>query len=138
MEQGISPIVTAGLVMQLLAGAKFIEVGDTTKDWALFNGDQKMFGLRKVHQGNYFQFLHYHLEVFLQGSVLFQHLNIDLYRYLLLLGTVPFQHQRPRRNIELYRCGVYSWLTAVLAPEDIGLYPYQHLFLGHVIDRYPH
>ena len=38
---GISPIVTSGLIMQLLAGAKIIEVGDTPKDRALFNGAQK-------------------------------------------------------------------------------------------------
>ena len=32
MELGISPIVTSGLIMQLLAGAKIIEVGDTPKE----------------------------------------------------------------------------------------------------------
>uniref|UniRef100_UPI003F77842D Protein transport protein Sec61 subunit alpha n=1 Tax=Ovis aries TaxID=9940 RepID=UPI003F77842D len=37
MELGISPIVTSGLIMQLLAGAK--------KDRALFNGAQKLFGM---------------------------------------------------------------------------------------------
>uniref|UniRef100_A0A183FYS6 Plug_translocon domain-containing protein n=1 Tax=Heligmosomoides polygyrus TaxID=6339 RepID=A0A183FYS6_HELPZ len=42
MELGISPIVTSGLIMQLLAGAKIIEVGDTPKDRALFNGAQKL------------------------------------------------------------------------------------------------
>lgn len=41
MELGISPIVTSGLIMQLLSGAKIIEVGDTPKDRALFNGAQK-------------------------------------------------------------------------------------------------
>lgn len=41
MELGISPIVTSGLIMQLLAGAKIIEVGDSPKDRALFNGAQK-------------------------------------------------------------------------------------------------
>ena len=41
MELGISPIVTSGMIMQLLAGAKIIEVGDTPKDRALFNGAQK-------------------------------------------------------------------------------------------------
>lgn len=41
MELGISPIVTSGLIMQLLHGAKIIEVGDTPKDRALFNGAQK-------------------------------------------------------------------------------------------------
>ena len=41
MELVISPIVTSGLIMQLLAGAKIIEVGDTPKDRALFNGAQK-------------------------------------------------------------------------------------------------
>ena len=49
---GISPIVTSGLIMQLLAGAKIIEVGDTPKDRALFNGAQKcklMFPLILVH-----------------------------------------------------------------------------------------
>ena len=45
MELGISPIVTSGLIMQLLAGAKLIEGGDTPKDRALFNGAQKLFGM---------------------------------------------------------------------------------------------
>lgn len=45
MELGISPIVTSGLIMQLLAGVKIIEVGDTPKDRALFNGAQKLFGM---------------------------------------------------------------------------------------------
>lgn len=44
MELGISPIVTSGLIMQLLGGAKIIEVGDTPKDRALFNGAQKCKG----------------------------------------------------------------------------------------------
>ena len=42
MELGISPIVTSGLVMQLLAGSKIIEVDQSSKeDKALFNGAQK-------------------------------------------------------------------------------------------------
>lgn len=41
MELGISPIVTSGLIMQLFAGVKIIEVGDTPHDRALFNGAQK-------------------------------------------------------------------------------------------------
>ncbi|KAI1710871.1 glycogen synthase domain-containing protein [Ditylenchus destructor] len=45
MELGISPIVTSGLIMQLLGGAKIIEVGDSPKERALFNGDQKLFGM---------------------------------------------------------------------------------------------
>ncbi|CAH3115515.1 unnamed protein product [Porites lobata] len=45
MELGISPIVTSGLIMQLLAGSKIIEVGDSPKDRALFNGSQKLFGM---------------------------------------------------------------------------------------------
>uniref|UniRef100_F6ZM86 Translocon Sec61/SecY plug domain-containing protein n=1 Tax=Ciona intestinalis TaxID=7719 RepID=F6ZM86_CIOIN len=45
MELGISPIITSGLIMQLLAGAKLIEVGDSPKDRALFNGAQKLFGM---------------------------------------------------------------------------------------------
>lgn len=45
MELGISPIVTSSLIMQLLAGAKIIEVGDSPKDRALFNGAQKLFGM---------------------------------------------------------------------------------------------
>merc|ERR1711939_848587 len=45
MELGISPIVTSGLIMQLLAGAKILEVGDTPRDRALFNGAQKLFGM---------------------------------------------------------------------------------------------
>lgn len=42
MELGISPIVTSGLVMQLLAGSKIIEVDQSLKeDRALFGGAQK-------------------------------------------------------------------------------------------------
>jgi len=43
MELGISPIVTSGLVMQLLAGSKIIEVDESVKeDRALLNGAQKL------------------------------------------------------------------------------------------------
>eukprot|EP00814_Leptocylindrus_danicus_P007652 CAMPEP_0116018318 /NCGR_PEP_ID=MMETSP0321-20121206/8575_1 /TAXON_ID=163516 /ORGANISM="Leptocylindrus danicus var. danicus, Strain B650" /LENGTH=461 /DNA_ID=CAMNT_0003488685 /DNA_START=74 /DNA_END=1459 /DNA_ORIENTATION=+ len=46
MELGISPIVTSGLVMQLLAGSRLIEVNYNIKeDRALFNGAQKLFGI---------------------------------------------------------------------------------------------
>jgi len=46
MELGISPIVTSGTIMQLLAGANFIEVDFTLKeDRALFSGAQKLFAL---------------------------------------------------------------------------------------------
>lgn len=45
MELGISPVVTSSLIMQLLAGAKLLDVGDSPKDRALFNGAQKLFGL---------------------------------------------------------------------------------------------
>jgi protein transport protein SEC61 subunit alpha len=46
MELGISPIVTSGLIIQLLAGAKIISVDENDKDdRALFNGAQKLFGL---------------------------------------------------------------------------------------------
>lgn len=46
MELGISPIVTSGLIMQLLAGAKLIEVDQSMReDRALFNGAQKLFGM---------------------------------------------------------------------------------------------
>eukprot|EP00736_Rhodelphis_marinus_P014223 Rmarinus@m.6257 len=46
MELGISPIVTSGLVMQLLAGSRVIEVDNSVKeDRALFSGAQKLFGL---------------------------------------------------------------------------------------------
>jgi protein transport protein SEC61 subunit alpha len=46
MELGISPIVTSGLVMQLLAGAKIIDVDQGLKeDRELFSGAQKLFGL---------------------------------------------------------------------------------------------
>jgi protein transport protein SEC61 subunit alpha len=42
MELGISPIVTSGLVMQLLAGSKIIEVDQSKReDRNLFNGAQK-------------------------------------------------------------------------------------------------
>merc|ERR1719235_34746 len=46
MELGISPIVTSGMVMQLLAGSKIIEVDQSLKeDRILFSGAQKLFGL---------------------------------------------------------------------------------------------
>jgi len=46
MELGISPIVTSGLVIQLLAGAKIIEVDQSDKEEReLFNGAQKLFGM---------------------------------------------------------------------------------------------
>ena len=42
MELGISPIVTSGMIMQLLAGTKIIECDQGLKDdRALFNGAQK-------------------------------------------------------------------------------------------------
>ena len=42
MEYGITPIITSGMIMQLLAGAGFIEVDHNLKeDRALFNGAQK-------------------------------------------------------------------------------------------------
>ena len=46
MELGISPIVTAGLIMQLLQGANIIAMdGNSAKDRKLFAGAQKLFGL---------------------------------------------------------------------------------------------
>ena len=46
MELGISPIITSGLVMQLLAGSKIIEVDQSLRDdRALFQGAQKLFGV---------------------------------------------------------------------------------------------
>jgi len=46
MELGISPIVTSGLIFQLLAGAKLIEIDHNSKeDRELFSGAQKLFGL---------------------------------------------------------------------------------------------
>lgn len=46
MELGISPIVTSGLVMQLLAGSRIISVDQSVReDRALFQGAQKLFGI---------------------------------------------------------------------------------------------
>ncbi|CAK9112259.1 Protein transport protein Sec61 subunit alpha (Secretory 61 complex subunit alpha) [Durusdinium trenchii] len=46
MELGISPIITSGMVMQLLAGSRIIDVDMTLKeDRALFHGAQKLFGM---------------------------------------------------------------------------------------------
>jgi protein transport protein SEC61 subunit alpha len=46
MELGISPIVTSGMVMQLLAGSKLIDVNQgLPEDRALFQGAQKLFGI---------------------------------------------------------------------------------------------
>jgi protein transport protein SEC61 subunit alpha len=42
MELGITPIVTSGMIMQLLAGANLVEVDFSLKeDRALFSGAQK-------------------------------------------------------------------------------------------------
>eukprot|EP00884_Botryococcus_braunii_P023023 jgi/Botrbrau1/9404/Bobra.0252s0029.1 len=46
MELGISPIITSGLVMQLLAGSKIIDVDNSVKaDRDLLNGAQKLLGV---------------------------------------------------------------------------------------------
>ena len=46
MELGISPIITSSMVMQLLHGAKIIEVDmSVEEDRDLFNGAQKLFGI---------------------------------------------------------------------------------------------
>ncbi|KAG9291516.1 hypothetical protein G9A89_021935 [Geosiphon pyriformis] len=46
MELGITPIVTSGMIMQLLAGANIIEVDFSVKeDRALFSGAQKLFAM---------------------------------------------------------------------------------------------
>jgi len=46
MELGISPIITSGMVMQLMAGSKIIEVDQGLKeDRILFQGAQKLFGI---------------------------------------------------------------------------------------------
>ena len=46
MELGISPIITSGMIMQLLAGAKIIDVDQSLKeDRELFQGAQKLFGM---------------------------------------------------------------------------------------------
>jgi protein transport protein SEC61 subunit alpha len=46
MELGIAPIITSGMIMQLLAGFKFIEVNRSSKeDRELFSAAQKLCGL---------------------------------------------------------------------------------------------
>lgn len=46
MELGIGPIVTSGMIMQLLAGARVISVDmQSSKDRALFNAAQKLLGI---------------------------------------------------------------------------------------------
>jgi len=46
MELGVTPIITSGMVMQLLAGSRIIEVDQSLKeDRALFGGAQKLFGM---------------------------------------------------------------------------------------------
>merc|ERR1719326_2102549 len=46
MELGISPIITSGMVMQLLAGSRIIDVDQSLKeDRNLFQGAQKLFGM---------------------------------------------------------------------------------------------
>lgn len=54
MELGITPIITSGMIMQLLAGASIIQVDQSLKeDRVLFNGAQKC---------KTFQIFLYHLE----------------------------------------------------------------------------
>lgn len=46
MEYGITPIVTSGMIIQLLSGAGIIEVDHSLKeDRALFNGAQKLLAI---------------------------------------------------------------------------------------------
>lgn len=46
MELGISPIVTSSMIMQLLAGAKVIDINMGSKnDRELFQSSQKLFGI---------------------------------------------------------------------------------------------
>ncbi|CAE5964624.1 unnamed protein product [Arabidopsis arenosa] len=46
MELGITPIVTSGMVIQLLAGSKIIEIDNNVReDRALLNGAQKLLGI---------------------------------------------------------------------------------------------
>lgn len=46
MELGISPIVTSGLIIQLLVGSKLINVDQSKRrDRALYQGAQKLFGM---------------------------------------------------------------------------------------------
>ncbi|KAJ1923333.1 translocon subunit, partial [Tieghemiomyces parasiticus] len=46
MELGITPIITSGMIMQLLAGANIIEVDQSVReDRALFSGAQKLFAM---------------------------------------------------------------------------------------------
>lgn len=50
MELGISPIVTTGLIMQLLSGIKLIDIDESNpEDRQLFNGAQKcMYDIENV------------------------------------------------------------------------------------------
>jgi len=46
MELGITPIISSGMIMQVLAGAKLIEVDNSVKeDRALFSGSQKLLAM---------------------------------------------------------------------------------------------
>jgi len=46
MELGMSPIITSGMVMQLLVGAKMLDVNmNSSDDRKLFQSTQKLFGL---------------------------------------------------------------------------------------------
>lgn len=50
MELGITPIITSGMIMQLLAGAGIISVDQGVKeDRILFNGAQKRTDLCRIH-----------------------------------------------------------------------------------------
>ena len=60
MELGITPIVTSGMIMQLLAGANLIDVDFSLKeDRALFSGAQKREFIILFYFHNSYYFLFY-------------------------------------------------------------------------------
>ena len=74
MELGISPIITSGMIMQLLAGASLIEVDFSLKeDRALFGGAQKCRFLSGLSE-------HYKRVYSLVSSVCSHHLSWSGYR----------------------------------------------------------
>ena len=79
MELGISPVVTAGMVMQLLAGSKLIEVDHNNKEEeAVFNGATKC-------TNNIFYFLV--LGLIIAGVEAFAYVWSGMYGDLELLGS---------------------------------------------------
>ncbi|KAF3667769.1 hypothetical protein FXO37_09864 [Capsicum annuum] len=95
VELGITPIVTSGIVMQLLAGSKIIQVDNNVReDRALLNSAQKLLGIL-VAVGE--------AVAYVSGITMSEHVNIAIRKEeALLLGGSAEKiktAEKPKRNV---------------------------------------